>query len=85
MSVAGRWFITPHAVNQYRQRFARRLTYEDALAELIRLSEAAHYVKETHAGAQQWRGPKPGRLRMIVQPNPEPLLPTLVTVLPFGS
>lgn len=80
--IAGRFFFTPHAVNQYRDRFARHLTYEEALAELVRESETARYRHDTHNGASMWRGSSRRSLRMVVKPNPEPLLPTVITVLP---
>ena len=82
MSVSGRWFITPHAVARYRQRFAPGFTYEEALAELIRASETARRVKVLVTGLVLYRGPKPRRLRFFLQEEVGPLaLPALVTVL----
>ena len=79
MSAAGRFFITPHAVQRYRERAARSISYETALAELIQQSECAHRVKPMRDGAELWRGPKPLRLRMIVMPQ-KAGLPQLLTV-----
>lgn len=81
--IAGRWFITPHAVARYRERIAPGLTYEQALAELIRLSLAARRCGEERSlpGAFLWRGPRPLRLRCIVQERvPVGALPQLLTV-----
>lgn len=78
----GRWFVTPHAIERFCQgvgwEVGRR--YEDALATLIDESRGAHRVKLLPSGAELWRGPKPRRLRYIVQPG-EGSLPALVTVL----
>lgn len=78
----GRWFITPHAAKQFRDRagWQRADDYESALVELIDESRAAHFVKVLDSGLELWRGPKPRRLRYIVGPG-EGSLPALVTVL----
>jgi hypothetical protein len=82
MAAAGRWFITPHAVRRYLQRFAPRSTYPEALAELIRASVSARRVKVLPTGLVLYRGPKPRRLRFFLQEDVAPLtLPILVTVL----
>ncbi len=77
--IAGRWFITPHAVRQYIHRVRPGLLYPYALAELIRLSECARYIKQLNH-LELWRGPKPLRLRLYIgrQRNGAP---QLVTVL----
>lgn len=62
----GRWFVTPHAVRQYIQRVRPRLSFEEALEELVDLSWRAHRVKEIGPGIALWRGPRPLRLRCIV-------------------
>jgi hypothetical protein len=81
VSAAGRWFVSPHAI----QRFARHALgwlgedrwalpealYQQALAEIVRESERAHIVrryplKPGHVEADLWRGPKPRRLRYVV-------------------
>jgi len=80
---AGRWFITPHAVEQALARagWERGTAYEQALAALIDESRGAHFVKRLPSGAELWRGPKPRRLRYIVRPAADGALPQLVTVL----
>ena len=78
--IAGKWFITPHAVKRYQRRCNGHSKYENALGELIRLSEQAHYVKDKHPGIELWRTGKPHRLRMIVSTRREGL-PQLITVL----
>lgn len=86
MSAAGRWFITPHAVERYRERIEPGLTYDEALGRLVALSEGAHFVREKvtvdFGRVEIWRGPKPTRLRCYVVPGREGELDVLVTVLP---
>jgi hypothetical protein len=82
MAASGQWFITPHAVRRYRERFAASFTYEEALAELIRASRVARRVKVLPTGLVLYRGPKPRRLRFFLQEDVAPhALPILVTVL----
>lgn len=82
--VVGRWFIGPHAVRRYIERVNRRLTYEEALAELIKASHAAHFVKVVHTTPvpiEFWRGARPLRLRFFVANSGEAgKLPVLMTV-----
>lgn len=80
----GRFFYTPHAVNRYRERVHRGISYERALFELIEIGEKAHYVKDYNSG-QYWRGPKPMRLRMIVAPSIGAELPQVTTILPAAD
>jgi len=82
MAVAGRWFITPHAVRRYIARLAPEATYEEALAALVRASHEARRVKALPTGLVLYRGPRPRRLRFFLQEDVEPpALPILVTVL----
>ena len=81
MSFAGRWFITPHAVLRYMRRVRPGCSYEQALGDLIHLSRAARLVKRLNTGGWLYRGPKPHRLRLIVEESPAGPLPQLVTVL----
>ena len=76
----GRWFITPHAAKRYIERVRHGVSYEVALGELIRMSEAAHLVRNQASGLELWRGPKPQRLRFLVS-NEGAGKPQLVTVL----
>lgn len=77
----GRWFVTPHAIDRFRQRTRQsHLTYEQALGAIIDESTRSHKVKDLDGGAQLWRGPKPRRLRYVVVDDGVGL-PVLATVL----
>lgn len=85
MSAAGRWYITDHAVERYCERFARGLTYEQALGVLIHMADRAHRVKVHRTGLVLYRLGKPEKLRFLVDEdvaNAPGQLPKLVTVLP---
>lgn len=85
MSAAGRWFVTPHAVQRYRERIDPRATYEQALGVLVRESESARPVKPWKGGAMLYKGSKLSRgahLRMVVGCDKASGLPQLITVLP---
>lgn len=97
MSITGRFFITPHAVERYRTRIRRGLSYDEALSELIGLAAAGRRVRAYEAPglvhAELWRGPRMGsqgdrdprsRLRFVVGFMPGGL-PQVVTVLPVGK
>jgi len=86
---AGRFFVTPHALEQWRRRYehTRPKPLDEAerarsLGELIREAEKAHRVKELHSGAVLWRSGKPRRARFIVDSAGHGRLPVLITVLP---
>lgn len=81
--IPGRWFISPHAVRRYRERLRPRLTYEQALVELVRMASGARYVRRLDSGLELWRL-GPSRVRGIVGPGVGPL-PVLVTVLAGGA
>lgn len=87
MSAVGRWFVTPHAVQRYRDRIDPQASYEKALGVLIHLTARAHFVRPTREGAELWRlSGADGRLRFIVRASELGALPQLLTVLPaFGS
>lgn len=88
---AGRWFVTPHAVRQFAERALRmRLSngpipdklHRKIVGLIARDSEGAHMLKQLRRdGCEMWRGPKPRRLRYVVDPRGFGL-PVLVTVLP---
>lgn len=80
--VSGRWFVTPHAVFRYRERIAPSLTYEQALAVLIRQSQCARRVKPLAGGLVLYRGPRPHRIRFLVSESTDQRhpLPQLVTL-----
>lgn len=86
-TMQGRWYITKHAIDQYQKR-VRRCTKTEALADLIALSQRAHFVKIIQGDVELWRGPRTrigrgrrtGGVRLIVGPG-EGSLPSLRTVL----
>lgn len=81
--VAGGFFVTSHAVSRYRERApgAARLSYDQALGELVNTMQRSHFVKAINDGLDLWRGPKPHRLRLRVAPGSGSVLPQVVTVL----
>jgi hypothetical protein len=73
MGIAGAYFLTPHAVEQFRNRMAWRMSYEDALAAIIK-GIAEHGEEPTPAlndsGAYIIRVKKgPFRFRAVVDPR----------------
>lgn len=83
--IAGRLFVTPHAVRRYRERCRPGIGYEQALGELIRMAKGAHRIRAIEAGCELWRSnAATGRRRLIVGYEHEGA-PQLVTVLPFGA
>lgn len=76
----GDWFVTPHAVQRFRERFAHEMTYEQAWEFLIAQSKTARYVKEWKPGVFLFRGPRPKRLRYWVGFE-EGRQPQLITVM----
>lgn len=79
----GGFFVTPHAVERYRERIPgkARLSYERARDELVELTRKAHFVRHQRDGSELWRVGKPTRLRMrVVRSGPG--LPQVTTVLP---
>lgn len=85
--VVGRWFVTPHAVLRYIERIRPGLSYDEALADLIRFSLVSKKkaILPRRSGESEkfttwlWRGPRPLRLRFRVVENDRDL-PQLVTV-----
>lgn len=85
MAAVGRWFVTPHAVERYRERIDPRASYDVALARLIAESLVSRPVKELEPGLWLYRGSRPRRLRYRVSTAGDGL-PQLVTVLaPFDG
>lgn len=62
-SVAPTWVITDHAITRYIQRVRQRATYEQAIADIMRLLARAHLVKDC-GDYELWRTPRPERLRI---------------------
>lgn len=79
-SVAGAFFITPHAVKRYQERCCGVCDYNVALGELIKITSSAHFVKKTNDDFEVWRTGKPLRMRFIVSRKNRGL-PQVVTVL----
>ena len=82
-SVGGRWFITPHAVTRYIERYRPNVSREQALTELVWWSEIATEHCRTSSGEAQYNVEFPVRIRFVVTTqNRHGDLPTLLTVLP---
>ena len=90
MSVAGRFFVTPHAVERFRERIDPRLDYDAALAAVIYgLEWDAMPPKRLHhdLGVMiRTRGRRHGRydFRAVVVPG-EGALPAVSTILWSGK
>lgn len=80
MSITGRFFVTPHAVERYIERIHPGIKYEQALREILEHADRAHRVKEIEPGVSEWRARPPLRLRFrIAEHGPD--LPQVLTVL----
>lgn len=73
------WVITPHAVTRFIERVAPGMSRQRAARSLVLQCQGAHFVKTLPSGLEQWRGPKPRRLRLRVNRDGDVL--ELVTVL----
>lgn len=62
-----RWSISEHAVDRYLERVRPGVSRRQALTNLLRHVRGAHFVKTLPTGIEQWRGPKPRRLRLRVE------------------
>lgn len=82
--LAGRWFITPHAVEQYRARTgaAPGSSYERALGLCIREAASASYRRRLESGAELWVSPR--GVGFIVGAG-EGAKPAVITVLGPGA
>lgn len=82
---SGKFFVTPHAIDQYLLRVRPGVSRQEALADLIRTSLGATKVRDFPDGRELWRGPNKGvvrRLLFIVAPSREGVLPVIETVPP---
>lgn len=83
--IAGRWFMTPHAVEQFLARFGDGVgarSYQQALAWMIDDSIIATKAHDAKGGGEVWVGRRPWRIRYVVKPALEPgAMPAAVTVL----
>ena len=78
--IAGKYFITPHAVRQFIKRTAWNMTYEEALAAIIKgLGNDIKSIKENHTGATIIRVKGKWNFRAVVRDN------VVVTILKSGK
>lgn len=84
VTVAGKWFVTPHAIARYRQRHRPDISDRQALFELTLWSEVAQQTGRLRSGEYEWHAEHPIKIRFVVSHSPHPNgdLPQLVTVLP---
>ena len=82
--IAGRWFITPHAVEQYRARAgsAPASTFEQALGLCIREAASAAFHRRLESGAELWVSPR--GVGFVVGPG-EGTRAAVITVLGPGE
>ena len=77
--IAGKYFITPHAVRQFQKRMAWNMSYEEALAEIIKgLKYNIKSIKPNQSGAAIIRVDGKWKFRAVVRGN------AVVTILKSG-
>jgi hypothetical protein len=66
--IRGRFFITPHAVHRFIERYYHGRSFEEARERLIELCEHATFVKKGYKSKKMYRLPRHGcsRARIIV-------------------
>lgn len=78
--IAGKYFITPHAVRQFQKRMAWNMSYEEALAEIIKgLKNNIKSIKPNQSGAAIIRVDGRWKFRAVVRDN------VVVTILKSGK
>jgi len=78
--IAGKYFITPHAVRQFQRRMAWRMTYEEALAEIIKgLKYDIKSIKESPTNATIIRVNGKWKFRAVVRDG------VVITILKSGK
>ena len=84
--MAGNFFITPHAVEQFRRRMAPWMSYEEALGTIIReLDTTAGPLRPTRNGKAYYvRTKGKWQFRAVIGPG-EGSQPAVVTVLRGGK
>lgn len=80
--IEGRWFVTPHAVQRYRERHRPDISRRQALGELSLISEIATRKCRMRSGDYEFAIEQPRKIRLVVSHDSEGELPALVTVLP---
>lgn len=77
--IAGKYFITPHAVRQFQKRMAWNMSYKEALAEIIKgLKYNIKSIKPNQSGAAIIRVDGKWKFRAVVRGN------AVVTILKSG-
>lgn len=84
--IAGRYFVTPHAVHRFRERIAPGLTYDQALGAIIRgLEEATSEPRPAHSGTGYYvRVRRPYAFRALIVPG-DGSFPAVATVIRSGQ
>lgn len=86
MAVRGKVFVTPHAVQRFRERIAPNLTYEEARDAILRGVEQTRSEPKRSTswpGAVLPRVRRPYPFRAVIGPG-EGELPAVLTVLRSG-
>ncbi|NLG85435.1 MAG: hypothetical protein GX493_12715 [Firmicutes bacterium] len=79
--IAGEFFITPHAVEQFRRRMAPWMSYEEALGTIIRELNTAGPLRPTRNGKAYYvRTKGEWCFRAVIGPGEGPQ-PAVITVL----
>jgi hypothetical protein len=84
--IAGRYFVTPHAVERFRERIAPHLSYGQALGAIIRgLEETTSEPRPAHSGKGYYvRVRRPYAFRALIVPGDGPF-PAVATVIRSGA
>ncbi|HPP53903.1 MAG TPA: hypothetical protein PK777_13200 [Thermoguttaceae bacterium] len=78
--IAGKYFITPHAVRQFQKRMAWNMSYEEALAEIIKgLKYDIKSIKESPTNATIIRVHGKWKFRAVVRDG------VVITILKSGK
>lgn len=84
--IAGRYFVTPHAVRRFQQRVAPRLSYRQALGTIIRCLEetTCEPVPLHHEPGWMIRVRRPYNFRAVVRLAEDGTM-VVATILRSGS
>ena len=83
--IAGEFFITPHAVEQFRRRIAPWMSYEEALGTIIRELDGAGELRPTRNGKAYYvRTKGEWCFRAVIGPG-EGQRPAVITILRGGK
>jgi len=82
--IAGDYFITPHAVRQFQTRIAPWMTYEQALAAIIREMRSAGELRPTMNGRAYFvRTNGEWQFRAVIREGK--IQPAVITILRGGK